>query len=81
MEQRSSPVLLLLDLLLFPKEEGCQLLCALLVIPTDSMKGSAFTGMWSNCHVQEQQGVMETKAPSTVILFGCLQMSNSQRLS
>lgn len=74
------PCSALRSVVLFPKEAGCQLLCAQLVIPTDSVKGSAFTGMCSNCHVQEQQGVMGTRAPSTMILFGCLQMSNSQRL-
>lgn len=68
------------SVLLFPKEVGCQLPCALLVIPADSAKGSAFTGMCGNCHVQEQQVVMGTRAPSTMILFDCLQMSNSQRL-
>lgn len=69
------------SVLLFPKEAGCQLLCALLVIPADSLKGSAFTGMWSNCCVQEQGGVVATRAPSTMTLFGCLQMSSSKRLS
>lgn len=33
------------SVLLFPEESGCRLPCALLVIPTDSMKGSAFTRM------------------------------------
>lgn len=37
------------SVLLFPKEAGCQLPCALLVIPTDSVNGSAFTGRWSKC--------------------------------
>lgn len=50
------------SVLLFPKEAGCQLPCALLVIPTDSVNGSAFPGMWSKCRSNKVWWEQELRA-------------------